>query len=211
MSLSGKKKAGIAEGAWEEPGVIGTRIEIEGRKMTVLWRNSPVLETTFRTKTAGDLIELIPASNELSYTKGGPAYATVVSLVVDGDSLIFTEHFPVTGQSTERLKRTEDSRYGNYDFADNIIPELQGEWSTEDGSVTATVSGDVMTFGGVTKRIRILAPKNGGSYRIATDNPAEYEFGYFTRPEYSGGVISAYEIILDGPSVRIELKAMPHN
>ena len=206
MQLFGKKKNAIADGAWEEPGVIGTRIEIEGRKLTVLWRNTPVLETTFRTKKSWEVTELVPAARELSYTKGGPAYATVVSLVIEGDALIFTEHFPVTGQSTERLKRTEDSRYGNYDFADGILPELQGEWSTDDGSVTATVRGDSMTFGGVTKRIRVLAPRDGGAYRIATDNPAEYEFGYYTRPEYSGGVISAYETILDGPTVRVELK-----
>jgi type I restriction enzyme M protein len=33
------------EGAWEEPGVIGTRVEIEKDRITVLWRNAPVLET----------------------------------------------------------------------------------------------------------------------------------------------------------------------
>jgi len=208
MPLFGNKKAGIADGAWEEPGVIGTRIEIEGRKLTILWRNSPVLETSFRTKKTGDAVELIPVARELSYTKGGPAYATVVSLVIEGDALIFAEHFPVTGRSTERLKRTDNTRYGNYDFADDVLPELQGEWSTDDGRVVAAIRGDSMTFGGVTKRIRVLAPRGGGAYRIATDNPAEYEFGYYTRPEYSGGVISAYEIVLDGPSVRVELKKM---
>ena len=35
-------------GAYEEPYVIGSRIEIDGSKIIILWRASPVLETSFK-------------------------------------------------------------------------------------------------------------------------------------------------------------------
>ena len=41
-----KKIYSELSGAWEERGVIGTRIEIDGDDICVLWRNAPVLETS---------------------------------------------------------------------------------------------------------------------------------------------------------------------
>ena len=46
------------DGAWEERGVIGTRIEIKGDKLTVLWRSGVVLETKFKTERDGENIAL---------------------------------------------------------------------------------------------------------------------------------------------------------
>ena len=121
------KTAKELNGAWEERGVIGTRIEIDGKNITVLWRNSPVLTTMFKLKDAEGGAELELKSNGLRYEGSKSDYATVTRIFYSEGRLIFEEHFPITGPSKTELTKTECSRFGNYTVCDNVLKELQGK------------------------------------------------------------------------------------
>lgn len=194
-------------GAWEKKGVIGTRIEIEGDKLLILWMNSPVLETTFSLTVDGGTAALVLADKGLRYEGDGKDYATVTSLIYREGKLEFTESFPVSGEKKETLSKTENSRYGNYDIADEVLDELQGEWKDESGYYTIVFSGDEMTLNGKTSKVHVLKNKSDGSdkptYLIADQDPAVTEFGGITRPEYRGGRLTAWVIVYDADGVQL--------
>ncbi len=101
------------DGAWEPKGYIGPRVEISGNKLVRLWMNSPVLETKFSVIEKDGRTELKLENNELRYSGSAKAYATVEECRVEGDAIVFTDFFPITGKSTEERYRTEKSRYGD--------------------------------------------------------------------------------------------------
>ncbi|MBQ7446019.1 MAG: hypothetical protein IJS71_08835 [Clostridia bacterium] len=191
-------------GAWEEPGVIGTRVEISGKKITVLWRNSPVLETTFSKIKKEDVTVL--ELKDKSLKNGNSEYATVESLVLKDGVLSFTKNFSITGPSTEDLKKTKNGRYGNYETVDGILKELQGSWRSGDGAPELIFKKNKMTLFGTEYKVHVLRPNyESGTvkYVIADEDPSKYEFGGITRPEYCGGVITARLIVCDGPSIEL--------
>ncbi len=194
-------------GAWEKKGVLGTRIEIDGDKLLILWMNNPVLETTFSLTVDGGTAALVLADKGLRYEGDGKDYATVTSLIYREGKLEFTESFPVSGEKKETLSKTENSRYGNYDIADEVLDELQGTWQDESGYYTIVFSGDEMTLNEVKTNVHVLKNKADDSdkptYLIADANPAVTEFGGITRPEYRNGVLTAYVIVYDADSIKL--------
>ena len=120
-------------GAWEEPGVIGTRIEISGSRLTVLWRNSPVLETKFSTKKQAGRTDLLPKSRGFRYKSAISDYAELKELYFEDGKLVLIEHFPITGDSETKLEKTDRSRYGDYTIADEALNELKGTWIDDHG------------------------------------------------------------------------------
>ncbi|MBO4331223.1 MAG: hypothetical protein J5827_04025 [Oscillospiraceae bacterium] len=191
------------DGAWEEPGVIGTRIEIDGRSITVLWRNSPVLETVFNAVDAEGYTLLRLKKNGLRYSGAASDYASIKSLTCRDGCMELTEQFPISGESRTVLKKTENSRYGNYEITDDVLKELRGVWKSTDGVFELEIKKDVLTLNGKTTRIHVLKSKSAGEgdgrYLLADRDPSVFEWGGFGRFEYCGGRLSASVIIFDAP------------
>lgn len=196
-------------GAWEEKGVIGTRVEIKGKNITVLWRNSPVLKTTFSAVEEGGKVILEPAGKGLRYTGAYTDYATVESIVLKDEKLEFKKIFPITGESLEVLTKTQNSRYGAYDIEDGVLKELKGTWKSDDGRFEIAFSGNMFVFENERRKVHVLKPKNAtGStcYIIADEDPSQYDFNGFSRPEYSDGVIRMRMKVCDAPQINIVLR-----
>ena len=190
-------------GAWEEPGVIGTRIEIEGEKIVVLWRSAPVLTTTFRVKAGEEGDELLLKHTGLRYERAASDYAAVTGLVYRDGVLTLTEDFPISGPSVTCFKKTENSRFGNYDAVDGRLEELAGVWKERGGCLTLTVKGDVMDLDGRRGRICLLRSRNdppGAPLWIRDVDPSVFEWGGIDRLAYDGERITGYRRICDAPS-----------
>ncbi len=195
---------GELDGAWEERGVIGSRVEIDGNRFTYLWRNSPVLETKFRTVKSGDATELILAKKGLRYSGSASEYAEITAVSYSDGRLDITEYFPITGESRTTLTRTENSRYGNYEVVDEVLKELEGTWKGDDGIFELTFRGDRMTLNGHDTRVHVLRSKSQGTapndYIIADADPSVYEWRDFARFEYDGASICGRMIVYDAPA-----------
>ena len=187
-------------GAWEEPGVIGIRIEIKGHKLTVLWRSDPVLQTTFRTKTSNGATELFLQKTGLRYANSASDYAQVTGLKYLDGKLELTEDFPITGESKTILSQTGNSRYGNYTLANGILKELAGNWISTDGLWTLQIKGKTLLFQDRKTKIYVLQPKSDpASYLIADEDPSRHEFNGFTRFRYQNGTLVTQMLVCDAP------------
>ena len=194
------------DGAWEEPGVIGTRIEIEGSRITVLWRNKPVLETTFTTENAaGSEYDILLSDNKLRYSPSEKPYAEITSLRRTGSGIEKVTEFPISGTDIQLLERTENSRYGNYEIRDDLLGELQGLWVSGSGSEEIRIDGNMLTAGFRPAEITVLKSRSGGCgpYRIVPKDPSVYEFSEYFSIEYYGGKLTARPAILDAPAVTL--------
>ena len=195
-------------GAWEEPGVLGTRIEIGGRKLTVLWRNAPVLETTFRLGKGSEGRELILKKRGLRYPDAGADYAEITGLRYLDGTLTLTEHVPITGESRTAMKKTEHSRYGNYSVENEILKELRGTWKSGDGFRTLAFRGDEMSLGDFRTRVCVLRSRDPyappGRYLIADRDPSVFGWQGFDRFVYEGGVIRGQMMICDARPAVVE-------
>ena len=194
-----RRKYKELDGAWEEPGVVGTRIEISGRKLTVLWRSDPVLETTFSAEENDGMIVLSPKETDMRNRGDTRVYASVTGLSYSDGELTFTEMFPITGESRAILRKTENSRFGNYDVADDILKELQGTWKDKTGYFEFTVKKNVLDLNGHARKIHVLRPRSGGTLVIADDDPSVTEWDGFTRFEYYGDRVVTRMIVFDAP------------
>lgn len=188
------------DGAWEERGVIGTRIEIKKDRLTVLWRSGVVLETKFKTEQSGDKIELILESRGMRYAGASSDYATVTDLYLDGGALYFEEDFPITGKSVTKLEKTENSRYGNVTFVDgSVLRELRGEWRDDSGYHTLIFKANTVEINGEKVKIRVVKDSSGGPCRIINDDPSKDGVGYFYMMEYLIDIIIARIMVCDAP------------
>lgn len=193
-------------GNWEERGVIGTRIEIAKGKICVLWRNSPVLETSFTVKKDSEKLILKLKDNSLRYKGDSKEYATVKEISYEGGKLTFVEVFPITGESSEVLEKTENSRYGNYKIVDDrILPLLNGKWKSDDGFSEFTFSRGKLTLRGQTIKIHALqynSSFDSGEYKIVDDDPSKNDRIFdFINMKFSGGELTAVIPVCDAPSI----------
>ena len=203
------KKKTPAEGNWEERGVIGTRIEISGSRLLILWRNLPVLDTRFRLGPpdgTGKRVLTLESSG-LRYPDDAKDYAQVTEISLQGDKLCFKEDFPITGPSRTDLERVEHSRYGNYVISDKaILPLLRGTWESDDGYCAMTFSGDRMTYDERVIRIHVLRDPSG-SLRIVDADPAKMDqIAYFSRLEFFSDRLVGTVPVCDAPSHTVTLK-----
>ncbi|MBP5617871.1 MAG: hypothetical protein J6X61_01810 [Clostridia bacterium] len=190
-------------GAWEEPGVIGTRIEIEENRIVVLWRSAPVLTTTFRIQAGEEGEELLLKRAGMRYENAASDYATVAGLVYRDGVLTLTEDFPISGVSVTCLKKTANSRYGAFDAADERLGELAGTWKERGGYLTLTVTGDVMDLDGRQGRIHLLRSRNdppGAPLAIRDADPSVFAWGGIDGLTYDGERITGYRRICDASS-----------
>ncbi|MBP5270672.1 MAG: hypothetical protein ILO42_06925 [Clostridia bacterium] len=210
MPVLRKNTLKALDGAWEEPGVLGTRIEISGNKLTILWRNAPVLETTFRIIGTECGTELKPKKRELAYRSDLRPYAEVTSLVLRGEELELTKHFPITGDDLTVLRKTDRSRYGSYDVADELLPELQGRWSDGSDYMAIVIKGDVFSLNGKAHRFHVLRPRgrDTGEYLIADVDPSVYGWDGFLRFTYCGGELRSLIQVCDAPSIPVTYRKL---
>lgn len=204
------KKESDLNGAWEEPGVIGTRIEIEGNSITVLWRNAPVLVTKFKKVESEEGVELQLQKSGLRYEQSDSDYATLTKLFYHDGKLEMVEDFPITGESVSTLKRTENSRYGNYEIADDVLKELEGTWKDEDGYDELVFSKD--TLKNKNQKIKIHVVKSNSSdsqsrdFRIIDQDASHYGIFDFVTLEYQDGVLIGRIMVCDAPSPKVIFK-----
>ncbi|MBQ6183045.1 MAG: hypothetical protein IJK33_04075 [Clostridia bacterium] len=190
-------------GAWEERGIIGIRIEINRRKLTVLWRNSPVLRTKYKAVKTENGYELALEERGLRYEGSDSDYASVTRLSYAEGRLTFEELFPITGPSTTVLTSTENSRYGDYTVCDNVLKELQGKWKEVYGSFELVFEKDTLYLFGRTIKIHVLhsnyerAPER--EFLIVDADPSKYELYGMTRITYDGDTLRSSMIICDAP------------
>ncbi len=210
--------ARLLDGNWEEPFVIGTRVEIRGKKLTLLWRNAPVLETVFSVAKDGEKRFLLLEKTGMRYAGTERDYAQVTDLVYENGKLELTEDFPISGVKVTRLEKTAASRYGNCKIADReVLPLLTGEWaaSEEDPPFWRMVfKKDSAVCGGVTRKVRILLfPSDvspaGRRYRIVDKGPSVDRLFHFSNVVFDGKVITADLPVCDAPAARYFFRKVP--
>lgn len=200
-----------AEGNWEERGVIGTRIEISGNSITILWRNSPVLETNFSVYEESDGTVILRLERTgLRYQYSREDYAEVRSIKLKGEKLIFSEYFPITGESVKELTRTDSSRYGNVVITDEILPQLRGTWKDDRKFIEIRFDGREMVIENQKYIVHaVQGPSERGTamYRIINDDPSKYgEFGGFYDIRYCCGILTACIMVCDAPRMEFVLR-----
>ena len=189
-------------GNWEEPGVIGSRIEIQDDKITFLWQSGVVLTTTFTAEETEDgCIELQLQQNGLRYAGSDRDYAAVQQLYYQNGKLHYVKLFPITGLSEEVLSLTDRSRYGYVTINDNLLAEVQGTWKdTFSGEAAFTIMGDQMTLDGQTFPIHAAVNRyknRGEEFAIIHQDPAIHEVGYYIEMIYLNGAIKGYLLVCD--------------
>ena len=196
------KISDLLNGAWEERGVFGTRIEINGSRIVIYWRSSPVLKTTFKTVEKENGYELKLRDDGLRNNLTGPAYATVSELLFSDDRLTFTEDFPISGKSVSNFTKTDNNLYGNCVISDDLLKKLHGTWKTDDGYHELVFKRNTMSFTGKTVKIHalIFSGQNSEFFTIANEDPSIRDWEGFTQFQYKNGVISTSMIVLDAPS-----------
>ena len=203
--MFGKKEERIAAfGNWEERGVIGTRVEIDNKKVIVLWRGSPVLETKYKTEKSKDgKLSLLLEKNGLRYAGSEKDYATVTELFLREGRLNLIEFFPITGESKTVLDRTENNRYGNYDIVTkDYLPLLNGSWKDDHGFFTMRFSGSTMELNGRKIEFCVLKPRGSSlPIRIVNVDPGSDIIGDFCSIEFKGGEIVAQLLVCDAPNM----------
>lgn len=101
---------GRFDGAWEEKGVTGPRVEINGNKLVRLWQAETVLETTFETVQDGGKTLLKLAHNGLRSSGSLDPFAVIKQCYFDGSALVFVDDFRFSGVSEIKLYPTSNSR-----------------------------------------------------------------------------------------------------
>lgn len=188
-------------GAWEEKGVIGTRVEIDGDKITFLWRSSPVLTTSFRVKCGDDKDELILKKTGLRYAGASSDYAEVIGLRFAEGQLVLTEFFPITGKSQTVLTLTENTRYGRYTPDPDALSSIWGNWTDEQGYCKLSFREDKATVNGEEQPYVVLIPFGGGETIVTGADPAVDGLGGLGRLTLRGDALYGSVRVCDAPSV----------
>ena len=200
-----KMKNNPLNGAWEVRGVIGTRIEIDAPHIVVLWRNSPVLTTTFKKKKLDDGIELVLKHRGMRYENANSDYAEMRELLYKDGKLEMTEYFPITGESRDTLEKTDKSRFGNFTIVDEVLCELKGKWRDEYDHFTLKFSGNTLTLGDEKIRVHVLRSDSGypANLQIVNVDASVYEVFCFMSLEYTGSFIIGRIMVYDASPMEV--------
>ncbi len=120
------------DGAWQ-PKYYGTRVEIAGDDIVILWRGAPVLETKFTVSGDGGKMVLRLEKTGLRLSHARRDYATVTGCWVEDARMHLALRYDITGDDEEILTPTAESRYGDVTMVtEKMMPYLEGVWHTED-------------------------------------------------------------------------------
>ncbi len=205
------------DGAWE-PNYLGPRVEIKGKKLIRLWRGAPVLTTSFSVKKDGERLVLTLKENGMRYTDDSAPYAEIKECYFENGVLTFKDFFPISGESVEELRKTENGRYGNVTVVDKeILPALRGTWTevtSDPDSKWKTrfkFSGSRMYFGfgdDLNNSVEIVCVRHNSypEIKIIDKDPSKDGVGHFGQISFRGDTLSTYIPVCDAPSVEMTLK-----
>ena len=135
------------DGAWK-PHDYGTRIEIDGDNILILWMNRPQLETTF-TVTEEDGKTVLHLEKTGMRERGDKKdYAQITGLWVEDGVMHFVKVFDIAGEKSEVLSPTTESRYGNVTVVtEKEMPRIEGLWKTKDRmEYTLKIEGEKLSW-----------------------------------------------------------------
>ena len=193
------------EGAWQ-PDDYGTRVEIKGDTMLVLWRNVPVLETKFSVSHEGKKYVLQLEKTEMKDPKRSGTGARITECWVEDGKMHLRQHFEISGDDEEILEKTEESRYGAVKVvSDEMLPRLRGQWRCDaDGGWELKISGETLQCrwrGGEWEQPVPIAVvrdiENPKRIRVVHKDPAEEELPPFRPFRYVDGKLVTRVIVTD--------------
>jgi hypothetical protein len=199
------------DGAWEPKGYIGPRVEIKGNELVRFWMGAPVLKTEFTEEKQGEKTVLHLKKTALCYEGASSSYAMVKECYVQDGGMTFIDDFPITGESTDTLYPTPNSRYGNVTIVDEqALPLLQGTWKQTDYDANLRFFGNVASFGyggSFRNKTKIVTVKNnwenGDRIYVINENPAKSDVCQFEGMYLEAGVLHAYIPVCDASPVMI--------
>jgi len=201
------------EGAWEPKYSWGPRVEIKGKKLTRLWRGSPVLETSFTVRQEGEDLVLDLRYNGMRYSRDAAPYATVEECRFSGGRLLLKDYYPISGPSSEELYPSDYSRYGAFDPDPELLRYVQGHWESTDGQMYLYIHGSTLEYGykGMRSgRAEVVAGRTrSGGTMIYDKDPSVSGVGTFGRMEVRGEIISTYIPVCDAPNMDVIFRRKP--
>lgn len=195
-------------GAWEPKGYIGPRAEIKGCRLVRLWRGAVVLDTGFAARPQGESVELELAERGLRHAPGEEPYAVVKVCRYENGTLTMVDDFPITGESTEVLYPTENSRYGDAEEDRKALALLRGEWIGSEGT-RLRFRGRTMqcAYGDepwrCAEQVVVLRRRSDGEVTVRSRDPAKDMLGFFAPLRWQGDTLATYVPVCDAPSVQI--------
>ncbi len=215
VALAGGGSGDVEEtlqGYWETENY-GTRIEIDGDRLVILWRNRPVLETDFTLAEEGDDWVVRLARTGLRYRDAASDYAAVTDCRLREGKLCLCQKFVITGDSREVLGKTTNSRYGNVTvITGEALPRLSGLWRTADGVYEMKIDQGTLTWRcqgsewAAPEAVAVVLPRDGegpDDFCIVNRDPAE-EFVCDLLPfRHEAGALITRPVVFDGSAPEI--------
>ena len=201
------------DGAWK-PRDYGTRIEITGDSILILWMNRPQLETTFTVTEEDGKTVLYLEKTGLKERGDKKDYAQITGLWIEDGIMHFVKVFDIAGEKEELLEPTTESRYGNVTVVtEKELPRLEGLWKTNDRmDYTLKIEGEKIFWrfadyeweGPV--EIAVVHEnweKDENKFTIRSKDPAREYVGHFTTFDYRDGKLHTYLPVYDAESPKL--------
>ena len=205
--------AASLDGAWK-PRDYGTRIEIDGDHILILWMNRPQLETTFTVAEENGKTVLHLEKTGMRERGDKKDYAQITGLWVEDGVVHFVKVFDIAGEKTELLSPTAESRYGNVTVVtEQELPRLEGLWKeTGRMNYTLRIEGEKIFWrfaeyeweGPV--EIAVVHEnweKDPDKFTIRAKHPAVEYIGHFTTFDYRDGKLQTFIPVYDAESPKL--------
>lgn len=204
-------------GAWEEKGVIGPRVEIQGNRLVRLWNANIVLETDFETFEEGGKTVLKLVHSGLRDSSSIDPYATIKECYYDGAALVFIDEYRFAGETELRMTPTSNSRYGNVTIvSDEVMPQLQGKWESKytdllfEGSFLSISGHGLNKPESVTQVVAVKHnSQDSDEIFIIDKDPAKKSIGTYTSIIFCDGSLKAYVRVSDTQSMEVAFTKLP--
>jgi len=201
------------DGAWK-PRDYGTRIEIDGDNILILWMNRPQLETTFTVTEEDGKTVLHLEKTGLRERGDQKDYAQITGLWVEDGQMHFVKVFDIAGEKSEVLSLTTESRYGNVTVVtEQELPRIEGIWKTKDRmDYTLKIEGEKISWRfakyeweGPVEFVVIHEnwEKDPDKFKIRPKNPAVDYFRGFTTFDYRDGKLHTEIPVYDAESPKL--------
>lgn len=201
------------DGAWK-PRDYGTRIEIDGEHILILWMNRPQLKTTFTVTEEDGKTVLHLEKTGLRERGDQKDYAQIAGLWVEDGQMHFVKVFDVAGEKSEVLSPTTESRYGNVTVVtEKELPRIEGVWKTKDRmDYTLKIEGEMLSWrfakyeweGPVEFAvIHENWETDPDKFKIRPKNPAVDYFRGFTTFDYRDGKLHTEIPVYDAESPKL--------
>ena len=201
------------DGAWK-PRDYGTRIEIDGENILILWMNRPQLKTTFTVTEEDGKTVLHLEQTGLRERGDQKDYAQITGLWVEDGQMHFVKVFDIAGEKSEVLSLTTESRYGNVTVVtEKELPRIEGVWKTKDRmDYTLKIEGEKISWrfakyeweGPVEFAvIHENWETDPDKFKIRPKNPAVDYFRGFTTFDYRDGKLHTQIPVYDAESPQL--------